>query len=47
MTIHYWIRCDKDWNTIAEGKYSFLKRLYLKVFKGEKFIKVASWRDDL
>ena len=47
MTTYYWLRCDKNWNTIAEGEYSFLKRTYYRIVKRNRFVKVARWRDGL
>jgi hypothetical protein len=41
---YYWIRCNKEWETIAEGKYNWFTRSWRSLFKGEKFIRVAQWR---
>lgn len=39
----YWIRCDKHWNTIAEGSFDFITRKWYSLVYGNKFIKVRSW----
>lgn len=44
MNKYYW-QCKRKNGSLSEGSYSFLRRQWGRLFKGEKFTKIALWVD--